>query len=96
MRVISKKRLREFWTANPDAEEPLLSWYREAEKADWSQPSHVKDQYRNCSFVGGRVIFNIKGNDYRLVVNINYQYRIIYIRKVCSHEEYDALDVKKV
>lgn len=96
MRVISKKRLRHFWEANPDAEESLLSWYREAEKADWSQPSEIKEQYRNVSFVGNRVVFNIKGNYYRLVVRINYQYRVVYVRIVCSHKEYDSLDVKEV
>ena len=97
MRVISRKKLRDFWEAHPDAEEPLLAWYREAKKADWDSPSQVKEQYGNASIVGdNRVVFNIKGNTYRLVVKINYPYRVIYVRIVCSHEEYDEIDVEEV
>src|SRR5438309_2154724 len=73
VRIIAKSTLRAFWTDYPDAEEPLLAWYREVEKEDWSEPAQVKEKYRNASFVkGNRVVFNIKGNDYRLVVRINY------------------------
>ena len=71
MRIIAKKTLREFWELYPDAEESLLAWYREVKKEDWSKPSQVNDKYRTASFVGDRVVFNIKGNDYRLVVKIN-------------------------
>ena len=96
MRIIAKGTLREFWTRYPDAEEPLLAWYREIEKEDWSKPSQVKDKYRSASFVGDRVVFNIKGNDYRLVVKINYPYRVVYVRFVGTHEEYDEIDVEEV
>jgi mRNA interferase HigB len=97
MRVVSKARLRDFWTRFPDAEEPLLAWYREAEDADWDSPAAVKAQYRSASFPGGnRVVFNIKGNDYRLVVSINYPYRMIYIRWVGTHQAYDRIDVTEV
>jgi mRNA interferase HigB len=97
MRVISKRRLREFWEVYPDAQEPLLAWYREAEKADWDSPRAVKAQYRNASFPGGNyVVFNIKGNDYRLVVRINYPYGIVYIRWLGTHEQYDDIDVTEV
>lgn len=97
MRVISKGTLRDFWLRFPDAENPLLAWYREAEKADWTQPSKVKDQFRNCSILkSGRVVFNIKGNDYRLVVRINFQYRVIYVRFVGTHTEYDKIDADEV
>jgi len=97
MRVIAKRTLREFWEEYPDSEEPLLAWYREAESADWDSPAEVKAQYRSASFPGGdRVIFNIKGNDYRLVVRINYPYGIIYIRWVGTHRDYDKLDVLEV
>jgi mRNA interferase HigB len=96
MRIIAKRTLREFWLLNPDAEEPLLAWYREVEKEDWSKPSQVKDKYRNVSFVGNRVVFNIKGNDYRLVVKINYPYRVVYVRFVGTHKEYDEIDVEEV
>jgi len=96
MRIIAKRTLRQFWELYPDAEDPLLAWYREVEKEDWSQPSQVKDKYRSASFVGDRVVFNIKGNDYRLVVRINYPYRVVYVRFVGTHEEYDEIDVEEV
>ena len=96
MRVIAKRTLREFWLRYPDAEDPLLAWYREVEKEDWSNPAQVKQKYGNASFVGNRVVFNIKGNDYRLVVWINYPGRIVYVRFVGTHKEYDEIDVKEV
>jgi len=79
-----------------DAEEPLLAWFREVEKAEWNGPSASK-KYRNASIVGdNRVVFNIKGNDYRLVVKINYPYRVVYIRFIGTHAEYDKIDVEEV
>ena len=97
MRIIAKATLRAFWERLQDAQEPLLAWYREAEKADWATPADVKEQYRNASIVGdSRVVFNIKGNDYRLVVKINYGYRVVYVRFVGTHGEYDRIDVREV
>ena len=97
MRIIAKRTLRELWERRPDAEEPLLAWYREVEKEDWEQPSQIKEKYRSASFVkGNRVVFNIKGNDYRLVVRINYPYRMVYVRFVGTHADYDAIDVEEV
>ena len=97
MRIIAKKRLREFWTQYPDAEQPLLAWYREVEGEDWDTPAKVKAKYRNASIVGdNRVVFSIKGNDYRLVVKINYPYRTVYVRFVGTHAQYDAINVEKV
>ncbi len=97
MRIIAKKALREFWLRHPNAEEPLLAWYREVEQEDWDTPAKVKAKYRSASIVGGnRVVFNIKGNDYRLVVRINYAYRVVYIRFVGTHAEYDRIDVEEV
>lgn len=97
MRVIAKKMLRMFWESHPDVEEPLLAWYREVEREDWDTPAKVKAKYRNASIVGGnRVVFNIKGNDYRLVVKINYSYRVVYVRFVGTHTEYDSIDVEQV
>ena len=96
MRIVAKKTLREFWVRYPDAEDPLLACYREVEKEDWIKPSQVKDKYRNASFVRDRVVFNIKGNDYRLVVKINYPHRVVYVRFVGTHKEYDEIDVKEV
>jgi mRNA interferase HigB len=97
VRIIAKSTLRAFWKDYPDAEEPLLAWYREVEKEDWSEPSQMKEKYRNASVVkGNRVVFNIKGNDFRLVVRINYPYRIVYVRFVGTHVQYDQIDVKEV
>ena len=97
MRIIAKSMLRAFWERHPNAEESLLAWYRETEKADWDSPAQVKARYRSASFVGeNRVIFNIKGNDYRLVVKINYPYRVVYVRFVGTHAEYDKIDVGEV
>ncbi len=97
MRIIAKSTLRAFWMSQPDAEEPLLAWYREVEKEDWNLPAQVKENYRSASIMkGSRVVFNIKGNDYRLVVKINYPYRVVYVRFVGTHVEYDAIDVEEV
>ena len=97
MRFISKRTLRAFWERHTDAKEPLLAWYREVAKEDWDAPARVKQRYRSASIVGGnRVVFNIKGNDYRLVVRINYPGRIVYLRFVGTHAEYDAVDVTEV
>ena len=97
MRIVAKRTLRIFWEAHPDAEEPLTAWYREVEKDDWANPAELKEKYRSASIVGdNRVVFNIKGNDYRLVVKINYAYRMAYIRFIGTHAEYDKIDVEEV
>src|SRR2546422_11644966 len=97
MRIIAKRALRAFWELHPDAEEPLLAWYREVEKEDWDTPAEVKEKYRTASVIGkNRVVVNIKGNDYRLVVKINYLYRVLYMRFVGTHAEYDDIDAEKV
>ena len=75
----------------------MLAWYREVEQEDWDMPANVKEKYRNASIVGGnRVIFNIKGNHYRLVAMINYPARIVYVRFIGTHAEYDAINVLEV
>jgi mRNA interferase HigB len=97
MRIIAKKTLREFWERHPAAKGPLLAWYREVEREDWSKPAAVKAKYGTASIVGSeRVVFNIKGNDYRLVVRIKYAYRIVYVRFVGTHADYDNVDVEEV
>ena len=95
MRIISKRRLREFWEKHADAKEPLLAWYREVVKEERDKPQKIKDKFRSASFVADRVVFNIKGNDYRLVVKINYPGRVVFIRFVGTHAEYDAVDVEE-
>lgn len=97
MRIISRRTLREFWEKYPDTQKPLQSWYREVEKANWDTPADVKKKHGNASVIGDyRMVFNIKGNQYRLVVGINYHARIVYVRFIGSHTEYDTIDVKEV
>lgn len=97
MRIISRKALRDFWLEDPSSEQPLRAWFSEATKADWATPAEIKAQYGNASVVGdNRVVFNVKGNDYRLVVKVNYPYRVVYIRFVGTHKQYDLIGVEKV
>ncbi len=97
MRIISRKTLREFWGKHPSANLPLKAWYADAKQAHWRSPNDIKKTYRNASIVANsRVVFNIKGNDYRLVAAINYQFSVVYIRFVGTHKEYDEIDVTKI
>lgn len=99
MRVVSRKHLRQFWEKRQyaDAEQPLKAWFREASKADWNSPAAIKSMYGSASIIGNsRVVFNIAGNKYRLVVKVNYAYRMIYIRFVGTHRQYDQIDVTRV
>lgn len=97
MRIITKRTLREFWERHPNARAPLEDWYRVARRSDWSTPDQVKIRYPSASIIAdNRVVFNIKGNDYRLVVNINYRRRAVYIRFIGSHAEYDRINAVEV
>jgi mRNA interferase HigB len=85
--------LREFWQKHPDARQPLQAWYFDVKHSFWKTPTDIKNIYRNCSFPGNnRVIFNIKGNKYRVVVAIQYAFGIVYIRFVGTHSDYDKID----
>jgi len=91
--------LREFWgrRGRGDAEQPLRAWFADAGRADWRTPADVKAAHRSASLVGrDRVVFNIGGNKYRLVVAVKYSAQIVFIRFVGTHEEYDAIDVREV
>lgn len=97
MRIISRKALREFWETHRDAQKALEAWYLDTKKAQWKTPSDIKSVYRNASFVANnRVVFNIKGNHYRIVVVIIYKKGIVYIRFVGTHSEYDKIDVTQI
>jgi mRNA interferase HigB len=98
MRIISKKALREHWASagRGDSEGPLKAWHAIAKAASWKHFADVKTQFASASAVGDRVVFNIGGNKYRLVVQINYDFQIIYVRFVGTHAEYDEVDVKNV
>ena len=99
LRIIARRTIREFWD-NPrysDSQRPLRSWYRLARNADWRDPDDVKRQFRNASIIAGnRIVFNIAGNKYRLVVKFNYPYRIGYIRFIGTHAQYDQIDVANI
>lgn len=100
MRVITLSTLKAFWENNPsylDAREPSLAWYRQMLVADWTSPSAVKADFGNASTLkDGRVVFNIAGNKYRLVVWINYTYRVMYVRFIGTHKQYDAIDAQTI
>lgn len=97
MRVISKKTLIAFWEKHSDSEQALRAWYDEAVGAHWQTPNEIKDQYKSASVVGkNRVVFNIAGNKYRLIVAIAYQFGAIYIKFVGTHQEYDKVNALTV
>lgn len=97
MKVIAISTLRRFWTRHPDAEQPIKAWHDEARHAAWSAPQDIKDHYASASFVGrNRVVFNIKGNDYRLIVAVAYRFQAIYIKFVGTHAAYSRVDAATV
>ena len=97
MRIVALGTLRQFWTRCPDAEIPLRSWYALASRAQWVRPADIKEAYRNASFVANnRVVFNIKGNDYRLVVAVHYNRGMMFIRFIGTHREYDGIDAATI
>ena len=97
MRIIAKKTLQEYWEKEPGARVALQAWHAEAKNAEWSSPADVKAHYATASILkDGRVVFNIGGNKYRLVVWINYPFFTIYIRFVGTHEEYDEIDAQTI
>ncbi len=97
MRVIAVATLRVFWQRHPDAEQPLKAWFEEATKASWTQPSDIKAHYRSASVLKNRrVVFNTKGNEYRLIVAIAYRLQIVYVKFIGTHAEYDAVDADTV
>ena len=97
MRIIAKRTLRQYWEREPRAEQPLRSWYAIAAKAEWSSPMDVKQSYGTASIVANdRVVFNIGGNRYRLVVRFDYACRLGFVRFVGTHAEYDRVDASRV
>ena len=97
MRIIARSTLRNFWEKHPDAEQPLRAWFAEATAGVWTSPEDVKSIYRNASIIANnRVIFNIKGNNYRLIVHMRYDIGIIFIRFMGTHQEYDKIDAVNI
>lgn len=97
MRIIARKTLREFWEKYPDAEEALQAWYHDARAASWTTPADVRQRYVTASIIANnRVVFNIRGNTYRLIVAINYPFGIVYIRFIGTHRDYDQVDAATI
>jgi mRNA interferase HigB len=97
MRVIAKKILRKFWEKYTDSEEQLKTWYKEASKAKWDNPNDVKADYAKASILkSGRAVFNICGNKYRLIVEINYLRHWAFIRFIGTHKDYDKIDADNI
>ena len=97
MRVIAKAVLREYWIKNPVVEQQLKAWHKEMLGAEWTSAMQIKSKYPSASILDSqRVVFNIKGNHFRIVVRINYQFKIVWIRFVGTHKEYDRIDAKTI
>ena len=97
MRVIAKNVLREFWEKHSDCEQLLKSWYQEASNAEWKSPNEIRSEYPSVSIISNnRIVFNIKGNNYRLIIKINYAYQIIWIRFIGTHPEYDRINANEI
>lgn len=97
MHVISRRTLSDYWQKVLETEQPLKAWFAEAQKAQWASPSDIKEKYRSASFLkGNRVVFNICGNNHRLIVRINYGSKTVFIRFIGSHSEYDKIKAEEV
>ncbi len=97
MRIIALKTLRDFLMIHADAEAVLRAWYTDANRAEWKSPADIKTIYANASILGhNRVVFNIRGNTYRLIIAINYTIGIIYIRFIGTYAEYDRINADKI
>ena len=97
MRVIAKRTLREFWLHHPAARLALQDWHARTSAARWLTPAELKAAFPDVSILkGGRAVFNIRGNRFRLVAQINYAYRVVYIRFIGTHAMYDAIDADTI
>jgi mRNA interferase HigB len=97
MRVIAVKTLKLYAKKKREVQQSLFAWYQEACKANWESHNALKEQFRNASVLSDkRVVFNIHGNKYRLIVDIEYRLQIIFIVWIGTHKEYDNIDAKKV
>jgi mRNA interferase HigB len=93
VRIIAKRTLRDFWSKHADCEQQLKAWFRDTERASWRNLNELKIDHPNASIVrSGRVIFNIKGNKYRLIVKFNFDYQLCWVRFLGTHAEYDRVD----
>lgn len=97
LRVIAKSTFRLFWEKHSESEQALKAWYREAEKASWQSFNELKLEYPSASILkDNSIVFNIKGNNYRLIVKFNFDFQICWIRFIGTHAEYDKIDANKI
>lgn len=97
MKIVSVKILKEFWEQHPETEQHLKAWVDEVRHANWQQPADIKAKYRNASVLKNRrVVFNIKGNEYRLIVAIAYRFSAVYVKFIGTHKEYDAVAAETI
>jgi len=97
VRVIAKSTLRNFWLKHADCEQQLKAWFNEIEKSNWGSVNQLKTEFPSASILPeNRIVFNIKGNNYRLIVKFNFEYRICWIRFIGTHAEYDKIDAKTI
>ncbi len=97
MRIIAIKTLREFWESHADAQQPLKAWYKEAGESLWKKPNDIKRRYPSADILpGNRVVFNIKGNTYRLIVKVHYNRSVVFIRFIGTHADYDTIDATTI
>lgn len=97
MRVIAIKTIRQFYARYPQAESALKAWTQEARNASWKSPQDIKNRYSSASFLGSnRVVFNLKGNELRLVVAVAYRFEAVYIKFIGTHAQYDAIDAQTI
>ena len=89
--------MRDFWTAHSDSEQQLKTWFKETSNAEWKNPNEVKKDYPSASILtDNRIVFNIKGNNYRLIVRINYPYQMMWIRFIGTHSDYDKINTTEI
>jgi mRNA interferase HigB len=97
MRIIARRTLREYYETNPETRSSLEAWYHEVKQSKWSTPADLKAQFPTASIVGkDRAVFRLLRNRFRLVVAVNYEQNLVFVRFIGTHKEYDAIDVKDV
>lgn len=97
MRIIARSTLRSFWQQHPDAKQPLLTWFRDTRLRVWQGPQDIKAAHASASFLrDNRVVFNIGGNKYRLVVRVNYAVKQVFVRFIGTHAAYDKIDAERI
>lgn len=95
--MIAKSTLRDYWEEHKDVEQALLSWYKVANQAKWSNFNEVKLQFGTCKIIGNdRIVFKVRGNNYRLIIKISFENQLIWIRFIGTHSEYDSINAKQI